>query len=100
MNTPNKPAQSPIRVARLLVVSTNPAGIRNPLDSDRVSHTLASGEAGDVRTEIEYRPWMRHHRVSRATRVNNGTGKPDTWKPIGAWYVHESMVTWTPAEEQ
>jgi hypothetical protein len=96
-NADSRPA--PIKVARLLVVSTNAAGIRNPLDRDHMAHTITAGDHGDHRLDIEYRPWMRHHRIARSNRVKGDEGAPDTWTPSRVWYVHEQLATFTPADE-
>lgn len=57
---------------------------------DHRVHALIAGTSNgrDVTIDIEYRPWMRHHRV--------------TWQrgeQQGVFYVHESVATWVPASE-
>lgn len=107
--TPKATTEAPregIRVAKLLVVSPNPAGVRVPVagrngGSDHFAHSIEAGINGNWKTEIEFRPWMRHHRVTRFEKTSRTQGKEEVieWKPSGEFFIHETLVVWSPVGE-
>lgn len=98
-----------IPVKFLLIVSDNPSGIRIPINKDgrpseKLEHKLIAGEDADglVKTEIEWRPWMRHHRVVRSRKVDRSEAgkKVSAWERVGdPFYIHETMAVPTFVEE-
>lgn len=90
--------RTPILVAKILISHSNPNGVRLPFPgqhggNDHIAHSITAGVAGDVKVEIEYRPWMRHHRILRSHRVGN-----DGWKLTNEFYIPEQWAAWVPAE--
>jgi hypothetical protein len=93
------PDRQPIAVEKLLITHQNPHGVKLPDGiegkGERMQHTLLAGEQGDVKTEIDFLPWVRAFRVKRSHRIG------DAWKPMGKpFFIHETWVTWVPAGEQ
>ena len=105
-----KPAdRTPIPIRRLMFASANPHGIPLPSGpdgrSEKISPNLHAGIHGDVKTEIEHRPWMRVFRVTRSKRVSrSGTGKDAkeivTWEPMGdPFHISDTLAVSVPADE-
>lgn len=95
----NKPAKTDERqgvpVSKLLIAHSNPHGVRVPYpgrngEKDHMLHSIEAGTFGDVRFEIEYRPWMRHHRVVRSVKEKTN------WKPSHEFFLPESWCAWIP----
>lgn len=56
---------------------------------------LSSCTKGRTRFDIQYEPWIRHHRITVTTLVHeNGKEKDGRKKTI---LVHETGCVWTPA---
>lgn len=108
---PSAQKQEGIRVAQLLIAGANPQGIRVPHGDARgngghnhMAHTIVSGIHGDLKTEIEYRPWMRHFRVtcSRKHTQQEVKNEPEvvSWKPERPYFIHEAHIgSWMPVED-
>lgn len=97
-NANGKP--EPIRVARLLLQHTNPHGVRLPFPGrdggpESQLHSIEACDKPDVKVEIEFRPWMRHHRVVR-TELDIKTKQP---KVTHSFFVHETWCSWVPLAE-
>ena len=97
----------PIAITKLLISHANPNGVKIPYgpngENDRIVHHVKTGEEGDVKTTIEWRPWMRMYRVVRMKKVTR-TGKDGkeivTWEPMGAAFgIPESWACPVFAEE-
>ena len=97
----------PIAITKLLISHANPHGVKLPYgpngENARIVHHVKSGVDGDVRTEIEWRPWMRMYRVTRMKKVTR-TGKDGkevlTWEPMGRpFLIPESWCCAILAEE-
>jgi hypothetical protein len=118
MTTPNeapKPQQprpqterTPIPIERLLITVMNPSGVELPHGNDGKSvrrvHTVIAGTEGDIKTEIEHRPWLRVFRVAKARRVTRTDEKSkkevETWEPMGkAFTIPDSWAVAVPAED-
>lgn len=109
--TPQKPAgeRTPIPIERLMFTSPNVHGVKLPDGQDgrgeRIKPNLTAGMEGDVRTEIEHRPWMRVFRVTRSKRITrSGIGKDAkevvTWEPMGkAFHIPDNWAVSVPVEE-
>lgn len=100
------PARQPIAVDRLLITHTNPHGVKMPEGpegrGEKMQHSLKSSTEGDIKTEIEFRPWMRAFRVKRTQRVTHTENGKEvaTWKAMGKpFYIHETWAVWVPVEE-
>lgn len=100
---PTQPKAMPI--VKLLVQSSNPHGIRLPFPgpnggNDHMAHTISAGEQGpDVLFEIEFRPWLRHHFVTRSVleRASEKSAEKK-WKRTHMFMIHETMVIPVPAD--
>lgn len=89
----SKPKQqgdrTPIRIEKLLIAHANAHGVNLPdgIDgkSQRLNHTVKAGIEGDVKTDIEHRPWLRVFRVTKTKRVTRTEGKQEveSWVPMG-----------------
>jgi hypothetical protein len=85
------PERTPIRIEKLLFSAANPYGVKIPDGNDgkneRLVPFLLSGEQGEVKIDIERRPWLRDYRVQRSKRVtrSGAKGAPEviTWEPMG-----------------
>lgn len=91
--------RTPIPIEKLLITVMNPSGVELPHgskgESVRRLHTVLAGMEGDIKTEIEHRPWTRVFRITRTRKVtrSGANGKeivsfephgkpfhmPDTW---------------------
>ncbi len=100
--------RTPIPIARLLITHVNPAGVEVPSGPDGKSvrrvHNIVTGIEGDVRTEIDYRPWLRVFRVTKAKKVTrsgkDGKGEVVTWEPMGrAFFIPDSWAISEPLED-
>lgn len=84
--------RAPIRIAKLIVAHANPNGVQIPDGLDgkglKQAHTLEGGVHGELKLEIEHRPWMRVFRITKCRRITNTVdGKPvESWIPMGRPY--------------
>ena len=88
---PSDPGRSPIPVAALYFADyvVMPMPGRQGGKENRAHALIAGPAAGaSAAVEIEFRPWIRHHRVSWSLGDQRGV-----------FFVHESVATWTPAGE-
>jgi hypothetical protein len=118
MTTPNeapKPQQprpqterSPIPIERLLITVMNPSGVELPHGNDGKSvrrvHTVIAGTEGDIKTEIEHRPWMRVFRVTKLKRVSRTDEKAKKevveFVPMGRpFHIPDSWAVSVPTED-
>lgn len=84
--------RTPIPIEKLLFSGANPHGIKLPDGmegrNERITPNLVAGIHGEVRIEIEWRPWLRSFYVVRSKRVGrSGAGKDAkeivSWEPMG-----------------
>jgi hypothetical protein len=83
--------RTPIMIELLLIAHDNPNGVRIPKpggSGDKLTHTLSAGEQGDVRTEIEFLPWMRRYRVTYFQK--KGANDKITWEANKPFYIPET----------
>lgn len=109
--TAPKPAgdRMPIPIERLMFTSPNVHGVKLPDGAEgkgeRIKPNLIAGMDGDVKTEIEHRPWMRVFRVVRSKRVTrSGVGKDAkevvTFEPMGKpFHIPDTWAVSIPAED-
>lgn len=96
----------PIRIEKLILVSANAYGLKVPDGTDgrgeRIIPHLTAGIQGDVKTEIEHRPWLRMYRVQKSRRITqteNGRSV-ELWHPMGrAFQVPETLAVAVLADE-
>lgn len=109
-NEPKKAAdggRQPIGVERLLIAHSNPNGVNVPFGEDgkssKIQHTIRAGIEGDIKTEIDFMPWMQTFRVKRSkrhTRTGQGDKEIETWSPMGKpYYLPQTWAVWVPAGE-
>ena len=102
--------RQPIPIEKLLFsAGPNVASVKLPSGpegkSERICPFLNSGVDGDVKTEIEHRPWMRVFRVTRTKRVTrSGIGKDAkevvSWEPLGkTFHVPDVWAVSVPVDE-
>lgn len=77
-----KPAdRTPIRIEKLLFTSANAYGVKLPDGTDgrneRIVPFITAGVQGDIKVEIEWRPWLRMFRVTKSRKGSDG------WLPMG-----------------
>lgn len=91
-----QPAErTPIPIEKLLFSVANPHGLKLPDGMDgkneRILPNLTAGIHGEVKIEIDWRPWLRAFRVVKSKRVSrSGTGTAKevvTWEPMGRPFV-------------
>lgn len=104
MSEDNKSKPTPIRVAKLMIAHASAHGVRVPFparDTTEIEHTITAEIREGLKTEIEFRPWLRHHRVARFDRVTKTeNGKESvTWKLRGEFFIPETWATWAPVAE-
>lgn len=83
--------RAPIPIKRLVIAHANPNGVRMPDgpegNSSKLVHELKAGEHGDVKIEIDHRPWLRVFRIvkmKKVTRTDEKTKKEiHSWVPMG-----------------
>lgn len=99
--------RQPLRIERLTIVHMKPDGIPMPDGYDgqgtRTRHTVKAGIEGDVKTEIDHRPWLRVFRVTRMRKVTS-TGKDGkenvSWVPMGRpFHIPDHLAISVPAED-
>lgn len=105
--TPSEPARTPIRVDKLLIAHSNPNGIRLPDGSegksDKMQHTVEAGEKSDIKTEIDFRPWLRMYRVAKSRKVTRTVGDKEvaSWAPMGKpFFIPEAWAVCVLADDQ
>lgn len=99
--------RTPIPIARLLITAVNPSGVEVPHGPEGKSvtrrHTIQNGIEGDVKTEIDHRPWLRVFRVTRMKRTTRSgpNGKEiENWEPMGRpFHIPDSWAISEPVEE-
>lgn len=97
----------PIIIERLLFTSANPHGIKLPHgangESEKIMPNLQAGILGDVKVDIEHRPWMRVFRVTKSRKVTRtgGDGKEIVeWAPMGLpFHIPDTWAVSVPAGE-
>lgn len=95
-----KSERAAIPVSLLLIAHANPHGVRLPEGNgtDRITHRVLAGTEGDIKTEIEFLPWMRRYRVTRFKR--EGAGKEETWPMFGKpFFIPETWAVHIEAEQ-
>lgn len=107
-NEAKKPEQrQPIAVEKLLITHANPHGVKLPHGdegkSDKIQHHVKAGIEGEIKTEIDFLPWMQSFRVKRSkrhTRTGPDKKEIETWNPIGQpFYVPQTWAVWVPVGE-
>lgn len=101
--------RTPIPIEKLFFTAPNVHGIKIPDGpegkGERIKPNLTAGIDGDVKTEIEHRPWMRVFRVVKTKRVTrSGIGKDAkeivTWEPLGKpFHIPDTWAVSVPVEE-
>lgn len=105
--TTKPPAErTPIPIDKLIF--TNIAGIKLPDGpegkNERIMPNLTAGIHGEVKTEIEHRPWLRVFHVTKSKRVTRTGGKDGkeivSWEPMGkAFRIPDTCAVSVPAED-
>jgi hypothetical protein len=99
--------RTPIQIARLLITAVNPSGVEVPHGPEGKSvkraHTIQSGMEGDIKTEIDHRPWLRVFRVTkmkRTTRTGPSGKEIESYEPMGRpFHIPDSWAISEPVEE-
>jgi hypothetical protein len=100
--------RAPIQIERLQFTTANPHGLSVPYGpdgkSEKIVPNLTAGESGDVRTEIEHRPWMRVFRVTRLKKVTRTDEKTKqevvSWVPMGKpFHIPDIVAVSTPVDD-
>jgi hypothetical protein len=101
--------RTPIAIDQLHFTTANPAGLKLPDGpegkGEKVIARLFAGVYGDVKTEIEHRPWMRVFRVTRTKKVTrSGVGKDAKeiveWVPLGKpFHIPDTCAVSVPTED-
>lgn len=98
----------PIPIERLIFNTSNPAGLKLPDGpegkGERIVHNVVAGELGDIRTEIDHRPWLRVFRVTKlkkVTRTDEKTKKEvANWVPMGRpFHIPDCSAVSIPVED-
>lgn len=100
-------ARQPIAIERLFFNAPNPAGIKMPEGyegkGEKIRHNLVAGVEGDVKTEIDFLPWLQAFRVKRSRKLTStGADKKEvvTWKPMGGpFFIPQAVCVWVPVGE-
>ncbi|NUO54309.1 MAG: hypothetical protein HOV80_36150 [Polyangiaceae bacterium] len=90
--------RTPIEIELLLISHDNPHGVRlpTPAGGDKMEHKVVAGELGDIKTVIEFLPWMRRYRVTRYQK--EGANDKVTWKASKPFYIPETWCVHVEAE--
>lgn len=100
------PSRTPIAIEKLFLTHTNPHGPNLPDGNDGQSakpqHTLTAGVLGDVKIEIDHRPWMRVFRVTKWKKTTRTVGDKEVvdWRPMGKpFHIPDAWAVSVPAGE-
>lgn len=90
--------RTPIPIKWLIISQANPNGVMLPKPGGglKQDHQVTAGDHGDMKTEIDWMPWLRRYRVVRYTK--EGANDKVTWKAHDPFFIPESWCVHVEAD--